>query len=257
MRPFSCCWGPGQHVRLTAGQGPQARYTAWLKVLRGHVRCVVGTRAAMFAPVHDLGLVAWWDDGDDVLVEQRAPYPQVREVLRARARLEGAALLTGGFTRTTSVQQWVESGQVRSVCADPATRRLAAPACGRRGRGHGRRTRWRGCPCAPALGRMASSQERAGARAGADPGPAPGLPPVVVLPDLPRAGALCALPWAVGVERRRCGADVSVVWDGRRSLRVQQLWWSQRAVHRGGCPPNGRGARPRVPGRAGPHLRCR
>ena len=119
--------GVGRHVRLTAGQGPQARYTAWLKVLRGHVRCVVGTRAAMFAPVHNLGLVAWWDDGDDVLVEQRAPYPHVREVLRARARLEGAALLTGGFTRTTSVQQWVESGEVRSVSADGAHRRLAAP----------------------------------------------------------------------------------------------------------------------------------
>jgi primosomal protein N' (replication factor Y) len=119
--------GAGRHVRLTAGQGPQARYTAWLKVLRGHVRCVVGTRAAMFAPVHDLGLVVWWDDGDDLLVEQRSPYPHVREVLRARARLEGAALLSGGFTRTTSVQQWVESGDVRSVCADAATRRLAAP----------------------------------------------------------------------------------------------------------------------------------
>jgi len=119
--------GSGRHVRLTAGQGPQARYTAWLKVLRAHVRCVVGTRAAVFAPVRDLGLVAWWDDGDDILVEQRAPYPHVREVLRARARLEGAALLTGGFTRTTAVQQWVGSGEVRSVCADPASRRLAAP----------------------------------------------------------------------------------------------------------------------------------
>ena len=119
--------GAGQHVRLTAGQGPQARYTAWLKVLRGHVRCVVGTRAAMFAPVHDLGLVAWWDDGDDVLVEHRAPYPQVREVLRARARLEGTALLTGGFTRTTSVQQWVGSGELRPLDPDPAARRLAAP----------------------------------------------------------------------------------------------------------------------------------
>ncbi|MEP7017734.1 MAG: primosomal protein N' [Actinomycetota bacterium] len=119
--------GAGQHVRLTAGQGPQARYTAWLKVLRGHIRCVVGTRAAMFAPVHDLGLVAWWDDGDDVLVEPRAPYPAVREVLLTRARLEGAALLSAGFTRTTSVQQWVESGEVRSVSAEAATRHLAAP----------------------------------------------------------------------------------------------------------------------------------
>jgi len=119
--------GAGQHVRLTAGQGPQARYTAWLKVLRGHVRCVVGTRAAVFSPVHDLGLVAWWDDGDDVLVEQRAPYPHVREVLLTRARLEGAAVLTGGFTRTTSIQQCVESGELRTVVADPVARRQAAP----------------------------------------------------------------------------------------------------------------------------------
>ena len=126
-RALQSLLGAGRHVRLTAGQGPQARYTAWLKVLRGHVRCVVGTRAAMFAPVHDLGLVAWWDDGDDVLVEPRAPYPAVREVLLTRARLEGAALLSAGFTRTTSVQQWVESGEVRSVSADAATRHLAAP----------------------------------------------------------------------------------------------------------------------------------
>jgi len=126
-RALQSLLGAGRHVRLTAGQGPQARYTAWLKVLRGHVRCVVGTRAAMFAPVRDLGLVAWWDDGDDVLVEPRAPYPAVREVLLARARLEGAALLSAGFTRTTSVQQWVESGRLRSVSADAAARHLAAP----------------------------------------------------------------------------------------------------------------------------------
>ena len=121
--------GTGQHVRLTAGQGPQARYTAWLKVLRGHVRCVVGTRAAMFAPVHDLGLVAWWDDGDDLLTEPRAPYPHVREVLALRARTEGAALLTGGFTRTTAVQRWVEAGEVHPVAAAAAAVRRAAPGC--------------------------------------------------------------------------------------------------------------------------------
>ena len=119
--------GAGQHVRLTAGQGPQARYTAWLKLLRGHVRCVVGTRAAMFAPVRDLGLVAWWDDGDDLLTEPRAPYPHVREVLALRARTEGAALLSGGFTRTTAVQRWVEAGEVHPVVAAPAVVRRAAP----------------------------------------------------------------------------------------------------------------------------------
>lgn len=128
--------GKGMHVRLTASQGPQARYTAWLKVLRGHVRCVVGTRAAMFAPVHDLGLVAWWDDGDDLLAEPRAPYPHVRDVLLARARREGAAALAGGFGRSAEVQRLVESGAMPVVAADPATVRRAAPRVVLAGEGH-------------------------------------------------------------------------------------------------------------------------
>ena len=119
--------GPGQHVRLTADQGPQARYTAWLKVLRGHVRCVVGTRAAAFAPLHDLGLVAWWDDGDDLLDEPRAPYPHVRDVLTVRAEQTGAALVTGGFGRSVPVQQLVEDGALAPVQPAIDTLRQAAP----------------------------------------------------------------------------------------------------------------------------------
>ncbi|HVD21675.1 MAG TPA: primosome assembly protein PriA, partial [Lapillicoccus sp.] len=119
--------GPGQHARLTADQGPQARYTAWLKVLRGHVRCVVGTRAAAFAPLHDLGLVAWWDDGDDLLEEPRAPYPHVRDVLRLRATQSGAALLTGGFARSVAVQQLVEDGALVPVHPRADALRAAAP----------------------------------------------------------------------------------------------------------------------------------
>ena len=110
--------GKGHHVRLTADQGPQARYTAYLKVLRGHVRVVVGTRAAAFAPVHDLGLVAWWDDGDDLHDEPRAPYPQVREVARIRASLHGAALLSAGFTRTAAMAQWCTEGVAVPLEAD-------------------------------------------------------------------------------------------------------------------------------------------
>jgi primosomal protein N' (replication factor Y) len=115
--------GPGRHVRLTADQGPQARYTAWLKVLRGHVSVVVGTRAAAFAPVRDLGLLAWWDDGDDLLEEPRAPYPHVREVLQVRARVEGAALLSAGFARTVAVQRLVDGGELRSIAAAGPVRR--------------------------------------------------------------------------------------------------------------------------------------
>ncbi len=78
--------GPGRHVVLTADLGPAKRYAAFLAVSRGATRIVIGTRAAAFAPVVDLGLVAIWDDGDDLFVEPRAPYPHTREVLLMRAR---------------------------------------------------------------------------------------------------------------------------------------------------------------------------
>jgi primosomal protein N' (replication factor Y) len=120
--------GPGRHTRLTADQGPQARYTAYLKALRGHVDVVVGTRAAAFAPVRDLGLLAWWDDGDDSLEEPRAPYPHVREVLLARAAVEGAAVLAAGFVRSAAVADLVAGGRLAAVAADRATVRAAVPS---------------------------------------------------------------------------------------------------------------------------------
>ena len=119
--------GPGQHVRLTADQGPQARYTAWLKVLRGHVRVAIGTRAAAFAPVRDLGLVACWDDGDDLLSEPRAPYHHTGVVLALRAEQTGAALLSGGFVRSLRLEADVEAGRVVPVVADHDVVRGAAP----------------------------------------------------------------------------------------------------------------------------------
>jgi primosomal protein N' (replication factor Y) len=102
--------GPGRHVCLSAGLGPAERYRRWLSVLRGEVTIVAGLRAAMFAPVHRLGLVAVWDDGDDLHSEPRAPYPHAREVLALRAHRGQAAALIGGFARTAEVTQLVAAG---------------------------------------------------------------------------------------------------------------------------------------------------
>jgi primosomal protein N' (replication factor Y) (superfamily II helicase) len=102
--------GPGQHVSLTAQPGPARRYRDFLAVSRGARRVVVGTRAAAFAPVHDLGLVVIWDDGDDLHAEPRAPYPHTRETLLLRAEREGAAALLGGFARSVEADQLLRSG---------------------------------------------------------------------------------------------------------------------------------------------------
>jgi primosomal protein N' (replication factor Y) len=119
--------GPGRHVALTAELGPAERYRRWLALRRGAVRAVVGTRATMFAPVRDLGLVVLWDDGDDVHAEQHAPYPHARDVLALRAHRLGAGGLIGGFTRTTDATQLVESGWARALVPDRDRLRRAAP----------------------------------------------------------------------------------------------------------------------------------
>ncbi|PTA43863.1 primosomal protein N' [Micromonospora sp. RP3T] len=120
--------GPGRHVRLTAADGPARRYRAFLAARRGEAPVVIGTRAAMFAPVARLGLVAVWDDGDDLHAEPRAPYPHAREVLLTRAQLSDAGALVGGYARTAEAQLLVETGWAREVVADRATVRARMPA---------------------------------------------------------------------------------------------------------------------------------
>ncbi|WP_229789487.1 primosomal protein N' [Pilimelia terevasa] len=119
--------GPGRHVALTAALGPAERYRRFLALRRGAVRVAIGTRAAAFAPVADPGLVAVWDDGDDLHAEQRAPYPHAREVLLTRAQLADCAALVGGYARSAEAQLLVETGWARELVADRATLRRRAP----------------------------------------------------------------------------------------------------------------------------------
>jgi primosomal protein N' (replication factor Y) len=123
--------GEDVHVELVADAGPAARYRDFLAVRRGTRRVVVGTRAAAFAPVHDLGLVAVWDDGDDLHAEPRAPYPHTRETLLLRAEREGTAALVGGFVRTVESAYLLRSGwahELTPVRAEVRRRALVAVA---------------------------------------------------------------------------------------------------------------------------------
>jgi len=125
-RALSTVLGERHHVVLTADLGPAARYRAFLALSRGAVRIAVGTRAAAFAPVHDLGLVAIWDDGDDLHAELRAPYPHAREVLLLRAHEESCAAIVGAVARTAEAQLLVETGWAEEVVATREAVRAAS-----------------------------------------------------------------------------------------------------------------------------------
>ncbi|GAB2855600.1 primosomal protein N' [Nocardioides pacificus] len=109
--------GEGHHVTLTADSGPAKRYRDFLAVSRGTRRIVVGTRAAALAPVHDLGLVVIWDDGDDLHAEPRAPYPHTRETLLLRAETQHTAAIVGGFARSVEAGYLLRTGWARELAA--------------------------------------------------------------------------------------------------------------------------------------------
>ncbi len=119
--------GPGSHVVLTADLGPAARYRAFLAISRGAADIVVGTRAAAFAPVGRLGLLAIWDDGDDLYAEPRSPYPHAREVLLLRAYQEGAAMLVAAHSRSVEAQALLESRWAGELSESRELIREAAP----------------------------------------------------------------------------------------------------------------------------------
>lgn len=114
-------------VRLLADDGPAPRYRAFLRARHGMADVVVGTRAAMFAPVPDLGLVVLWGDGEDTLAEPHAPYPHARDVLALRSDLEEAAYLLASPGRTVQAQALLASGWAREVAAPRDVLRARAP----------------------------------------------------------------------------------------------------------------------------------
>ncbi|MEO3933378.1 primosomal protein N' [Micrococcaceae bacterium Sec7.4] len=117
----------GDVARLTADDGQTPRYRSFLRILSGAAGVAVGTRSAAYAPVHNLGLVVCWDDGDDLHIEQRSPYAHSREVLLLRAEQEGAACLLAAHTRSTETQRLIEAGWAWPVEADRAVVRRSVP----------------------------------------------------------------------------------------------------------------------------------
>ena len=251
------------HVCLSADLGPAERYRRWLAVRRGLVPVVAGTRAAMFAPVTDLGLVVLWDDGDDLHAEPRAPYPNAREVLALRAHRAGAAALIGGFARTAELTQLVAAGWARPLTGSPEALRRAAPLV-------------RAAPdeaelardAAAMTARLPSMALRAARSALAgDARGALGRGPVLV--QVPRRGYLAAIACDRCRAQARCatcGGPLEIVgarevpdcrWCGAMATGLDlppvRIRTPARAGHRRG--PDRRGTGPRLSRRPRPHLR--
>lgn len=92
-------------AQLSASAGAYARYRAYLNAISGQVDVVLGTRAAAFTPIPDLGLIWMWRDGDSALIDPQAPYWHAREVVGIRVLQEQCDVVFAGWSRSCEVQR--------------------------------------------------------------------------------------------------------------------------------------------------------
>ena len=206
-------------VVLSAEHGPARRYRAFLALLLGRARVVVGTRAAAFSPVHRLGLAVVWDDGDNRLEEPHAPYSHTRTVLALRSTLDGAGLLIGGFSRSVEAQSLVEQGWCQSLAAPRRIVRGVVPRVEVPGPAELDREGASGTARVPSLAHRAL-------RHALQDGP--------VLVQVPRAGYAPLVACARCREAAHCpacGGPLAMDHRGRTSCR-----WCARTVGQWDCP---------------------
>jgi primosomal protein N' (replication factor Y) len=90
------------HSALSAGE----RYDEWRRLRSGEASVCVGPRSAVFAPVHDLGLIVIDEEHDASYKQEGDPWYDARTVARRRARDCGAVLVAG--TATPRPESWLE-----------------------------------------------------------------------------------------------------------------------------------------------------
>ncbi|WP_421776095.1 primosomal protein N' [Gardnerella sp. KA00288] len=108
-RGFSAGGFDGDVARLCAADAPADRYRAWRAVASGIVPCVLGTRAAMYAPVEGDALFAIVEDTAYQYADGMMPYAQARGVMRLRAKKHGGVFVAMSYSRSALSQSEVDS----------------------------------------------------------------------------------------------------------------------------------------------------
>lgn len=199
-------------IRSDARQSSPARYAAYLRMLAAVPCVVVGNRSSVYAPVHALGVIAMWDDGDPLLAEPLSPGVHARDAALVRQELDDCAVVFAGHTRTTDVERLVAIGWVRDVSSARRVSPRVVLSATKEGESRGARV---------------PSAAFAAAREALTTGPVlvqvsrPGYAPVLVCADC-RTPARCAT----------CGGPLHAARRGA----VPECGWCGRQAHSWACP---------------------
>lgn len=121
-----------QIVNLSTTQVPSARYQNYLRCLETTPVIAIGSRAAVFAPVFNLGGIAMWDDVDGSFQEPTSPYLHTREIALLRQQTENCDLLLAGHSRSVETQRLIDLDYVQDITVPFAPPKIAVTEPGLR-----------------------------------------------------------------------------------------------------------------------------
>jgi primosomal protein N' (replication factor Y) len=98
---------------LHSGLGEGERADEWRRIRAGEADVVVGTRAALTAPLADVGLIVVDEEHDAAYKSDRTPRIQARDAAIGLARLAGAAVVLGSATPSVESVGRVRDGRYR------------------------------------------------------------------------------------------------------------------------------------------------
>src|SRR6188768_1397056 len=106
---------------LHSGLTDIQRHAMWRALRRGELKVAVGARSALFAPVHDLGLVCVDEEHDGSFKQEEGVRYHARDMALLRAHRAGAVCVLGSATPSLESEQLTRTGKaVKLVLPDRA-----------------------------------------------------------------------------------------------------------------------------------------
>lgn len=111
---------PEDMAVIHSGLTDKARAEAFLRVATGEARFVLGTRSAIFAPVHDLGLIIVDEEHDGSYKQSEGVCYNARDLSMVRGRDHRAAVVMG--SATPSIESFVRARDGGTTCLSMTSR---------------------------------------------------------------------------------------------------------------------------------------
>lgn len=82
-------------------------FANFVRARRGDENLVIGTRSAVFTPLHNLSTILIYNEGSEHFYERRTPGWNVRDIALLRSQLEGISLVFAGYSPSVEIARLI------------------------------------------------------------------------------------------------------------------------------------------------------